>query len=138
MQTRIYVPLTVAALRDLSRTGAIGPAPLTAFAVTTDLRQAHTTADEEQLEYLAFLDAARSFANGVVPVIAAADVDEESVAEVGSGAAEVRVSTPVPRRRVAAFQVAEEADMPTGSLEAAVDYLWYDATELDVVIDLLT
>jgi len=34
------------------------PAPFTAYAVTTDLRREHPNADDEELEYLAFIDAA--------------------------------------------------------------------------------
>lgn len=138
MQTRIYLPLTVAALRHLSRIGAIEPAPLTAHAVTTDLRREHGAADDEELEYLAFLDAARSTAAGGVRVVAAADVDDETLAEVladDESLSGVRVSAPVPRRRIASLHVALDQPGDTGK---APDLLWYDATELDVVIDLLT
>jgi len=45
----------------------------------------------------------------------------------GAPVSAVRVAEPVPRRQVASFHVADEG----------ADYAWYDATELDVVIDLL-
>ena len=38
VQTRVYVPLTVAALRRLGTGGLLEPAPFTAYAVTNDLR----------------------------------------------------------------------------------------------------
>ncbi|MDT4922582.1 MAG: hypothetical protein QOG01_295 [Pseudonocardiales bacterium] len=56
---RVYLPSTTTALRDLLDTGVIGPAPLTAFAVTPALREWYLDDDAESLEYAAMQEAAR-------------------------------------------------------------------------------
>ena len=140
MQTRVYLPLTATELRRLRESGRIEPAPMTAYAVTSDLRRDHPGADDEELEYLAFLDAAGSAAPDAVRVVAAADVDAEAVAELLAGDAalsQVRIAIPVPKRRVASLHVAE----PTNAGETSngiPEFSWYDATELDVLVDLLS
>jgi hypothetical protein len=136
---RIYLPLTVPELRRLGRDGTIEPAPITAYAVTTDLRRDHPSADEDELEYLAFLDAAGSVPAGAVRVVAAADVDADAVGEVLAGDAsvsQVRVALPVPKRRVASLHVAEATGAGAAS-NGIPEFSWYDATELEVVLDLL-
>ena len=128
VQTRIYVRMTAASLRRLRDSGELQPAPFTAYAVTTDLRRGNPSADDEELEFLAFTDAA---AAGDAPVITAADVDAYLVTDLlddGAAVSAVRIASPVSRRQIASFHVAD----PDGS-----DYSWYDATELDVVIDAL-
>ncbi len=143
MQRRIYLPLSAEGLRRLGAEGDLPPAPFTAYAVTDDLRREHPARDEEELEYLAFTDAdaaasADSTTAGEVRLLAAADVDEAAVTELleaGRAVSAVRVSTAVPRRHVVSFHVAEPAQGADGDLPA---YAWYDATELDVVLDLLT
>ena len=146
VQTRIYRPLTVAELRHLAAEGTIGPAPFTAYAVTGGLRRQHPGADEEELEYLAFGDAVTTSLGGDVTarVVAAADVDAEIVAaegRPGQPVTAVQVTGPVSRRQVASFHVAD----PTGTADDAgaggggiPELSWYDATELDVVVDLVT
>jgi uncharacterized protein DUF6912 len=129
VQTRIYVPLTAAALRGLSVSGVLEPAPLTGYAVTTDLRRANPGADDEELEYLAFTDATSA---DEAPVVAAADVDADVVTDLldgGAATSAVRIARPVSRRQVASFHVAD----PDGT-GSSPDYSWYDATELDVVL----
>jgi hypothetical protein len=136
VQTRIYRPLTVDDLRRLSRDGVLGPA--TAYAVTQDLRREHAGADEEELEYLAFLDAARAAES--VRVLAAADVDDSQVDELLDATlavSAVRVTAPVPRRHVVSFHVAGPSDAAESAASGIPAFSWYDATELDVVLDLL-
>lgn len=143
MQTRIYRPLTVDELRGLSQDGVLGPVPSTAYAVTGDLRREHPGADEEELEYLAFLDAAR--APGASRVLAAADVDGSQVAELLDATlavSAVRVTAAVPRRQVVSFHLSDQSDLadpadPAGDADGVPAFSWYDATELDVVLDLL-
>jgi hypothetical protein len=135
VQTRIYVPLTAAALRRLRTDGHLEPVPLPAYAVTTDLRRANPGADEEELEYLAFSDAA---AAGPEPaaVVAAADVEADVVTDLLASAAPVsavRVAAAVLRRHVASLHVAE----PGSGAGERPEYSWYDATELEALIDLL-
>ena len=128
VQTRIYVPLSAASLRGLRSTGRLEPAPFTAYAVTTDLRRGHAGADGEELEYLAFTDA--TSADGS-PVVAAADVDADVVTDLldgGAATSAVRIARPVSRRQVASFHVVNPG---------SGDYSWYDATELDVVLEAL-
>jgi len=56
---RVYLPSTTTGLRELADTGSLGPAPLTAFAVTPALREWYVDDDEESLEYAAMQEAAR-------------------------------------------------------------------------------
>jgi len=57
---RVYLPSTLSALPGLLRAGEIGPPPLDGFAVTPALREAYATGDEEELEYVAMMAAARA------------------------------------------------------------------------------
>jgi hypothetical protein len=56
---RVYVPATTTVLQALLDEGALGPPPLTAFAVTAGLREWYVDDDAEELEYAALLEAAR-------------------------------------------------------------------------------
>jgi len=56
---RVYLPSTLPALTDLLAKGEIGPSPVRAFAVTPALREAYASGDDEELEYVAMLAAAR-------------------------------------------------------------------------------
>lgn len=57
---RVYLPATSSQLRGLAENGSIGPAPLTAFAVTPGLREWYVDDDIDELEYAASMEAARS------------------------------------------------------------------------------
>ncbi|HEX5566673.1 MAG TPA: hypothetical protein VFY14_07040, partial [Streptomyces sp.] len=57
---RVYVPLTLPGLADAHRKGALGPGPLTAYAVTPGLREWYVSDDVEELEYAALGRAARA------------------------------------------------------------------------------
>jgi len=56
---RVYLPSTLPALADILAKGETGPAPARAFAVTPALREAYASGDNEELEYVALLAAAR-------------------------------------------------------------------------------
>ena len=56
---RVYLPSTLSGLADIFASAEIGPAPLRAFAVTPALREAYASGDDEELEYVAMLTAAR-------------------------------------------------------------------------------
>jgi hypothetical protein len=56
---RIYLPATTTTLQALLDTGEVGPAPLTAFAITPGLREWYVDDDPESLEYAAMVEAAR-------------------------------------------------------------------------------
>ena len=56
---RVYLPSTIPALADALAKGEISEPPLRAFAVTPALREAYASGDDEELEYVAMLAAAR-------------------------------------------------------------------------------
>ncbi len=56
---RVYLPCTLPWLAGIFASAEIGPAPLRAFAVTPALREAYASGDDEELEYVAMLTAAR-------------------------------------------------------------------------------
>jgi hypothetical protein len=84
---RVYLPLTVAGLGELHRTGRVSPAPLRAHAVTAELRSSFgSSADDEELEYAALMAAAYDSLLAIAAtqaeprrVVVAADVDESHV-----------------------------------------------------------
>jgi hypothetical protein len=57
---RVYLPATLTTVRAALAAGELGPAPLTAFAVTPTLREWYAEGDTEELEYAALTDAARA------------------------------------------------------------------------------
>ena len=85
---RVYLPLTVAGLGELHRSGRAAPAPLRAHAVTPGLRSAFgEPADDEELEYAALMAAAYDSLLAIAAssgeprrVVVAADVDDADVA----------------------------------------------------------
>jgi type II secretory pathway component HofQ len=164
---RVYLPATTTTLRELIDTGELGPAPLTGFAVTPQLRLWYRDSDQDELEYAALLEAARGSLRlldqepGAVPrrAIVAADVPDEEVAiRPDLDRAVVRVSAPVPLKSVAAVHIdgsdAEkavaaavavvlEADLGSDDAKFVVDgaegyeLLWYASQEVGPLLDLL-
>lgn len=161
---RVYLPATTAHLRSLLETGALGPAPLTAFAVTPGLREWYVDDDIEELEYAATLEAARASLRllDAQPsaarrrVVVAADVPDAEVAvrdDLDRGV--VRVSTPIPMAVIASVHVddsdAEEvvsraaesivaADLGDDAAQDAVDdaegyeLSWYASQEIGALL----
>jgi hypothetical protein len=124
---RIYVPATTAGLAALRDGGSLGPAPLTAFAVTAGLREWYVDDDVEELEYAALLEAARASLRLIDAdpaaarrrVVVAADVPDPAVAErddLDRGV--VRVSQPVLVGDVASVHV-DDADAEQAVAAAA-------------------
>ncbi len=151
MQRRVYVPVTRRTLMELRAGGGLAGTPLPAFAVTEGLCRDNPGADQEELEYLAFLQAAAA-APGAQRVVAAVDVEGDSVVDAEADAdsdsvaegdtdvatrssSAVRVTSSVPLRLMASFHV-EESPRTSGADQG--EFLWYDATEIDTVVDLLT
>ena len=56
---RVYLASTLPGLAEILADGQAGPAPLRAFAVTPALRESYASGDDEELEYVAMLAAAR-------------------------------------------------------------------------------
>ena len=111
---RIYLPATLPMLREAEAAGEVGPAPLTAFAVTPALREWYLDDDEEVLEYAAFSQAARAAlrlldADPLAPrrrVVLSADVPDADVTlHPDLDRAVVRMPRPVLVNALAAIHV---------------------------------
>jgi hypothetical protein len=112
---RVYLPATLPALDNVLRTGAIGPAPVSGFAVTPALREWYASGDLEELEYVAMTHAARASLRLLLSdpdaprrrVVLAADVPDEQVGWNGGfdEPTVVVISAPVPLPRVAAGHI---------------------------------
>jgi hypothetical protein len=143
---RVYLPSTMAGLRELVETGALSGAPKTAFAVTPGLREWYVDDDLEELEYAATLEAARASlrlldADPVAArrrVVLAADVPEGAVSvrdDMDRGV--VQLGTPVALTHVAALHVdGPEAETAVATAVQAVTAADLgDAAAQDVVDD---
>jgi hypothetical protein len=129
---RVYLPATLPALFQAVRDAQLGPAPLPGFAVTPDLREWYASGDQEELEYVAMMHAARASlrllaADPAAPrrrVVIAADVPEDKVRH-NSGFDEptvVEITAPVPLARVVSGHVDDLVAMDdVASAVAAVD-----------------
>ncbi|MCU1536741.1 MAG: hypothetical protein JWP82_1092 [Humibacillus sp.] len=160
---RVYVPVGRDELQSLASSSSLAASsdsPLTAYAVTSALRERAPGLDVEDLEFAAFSDAvaaagARRSSPGHRRVVVAADADpawvEPAVAGAHGGAgapSAVSIVTAVPLGRVASFHVDEESAQPgegapsagsdpADAEEEAAGLLWYDVTELDDVCGFL-
>jgi hypothetical protein len=109
---RVYLPSTLPALADVLCEGAVSPAPVHGFAVTPALREAYASGDEEELEYIAMLAAARESlrmlrADPDAPrrrVVLAADMEATWIAYDDEPAAVV-ISGPVPLAALASGHI---------------------------------
>lgn len=119
---RVYLPATSTMLAELLETGVIGPAPLTAFAVTPGLREWYLDDDAEALEYAATMEAARGSlrlldgdaAAARRRVVIAADVSDAAVTvqdDVDRGV--VAIAEPVPLAAIAAVHADDGDAEPT-------------------------
>ncbi|MFI6349597.1 DUF6912 family protein [Streptomyces sp. NPDC050560] len=132
---RVYVPLTLPGLAEAHRTGALGPAPFTAYAVTPALREWYLSDDIEELEYAALNRAAlaslRLLATrpGSPPrrVVVAVDVpDGDTSVDPDRGLdpgalGEVRIAAAVPLPKAAAVHVdADDARQDVAAAAAAL------------------
>ncbi|MDT0322278.1 DUF6912 family protein [Streptomyces millisiae] len=132
---RVYLPLTLAGLAELHRSGEAGPAPLVAYAVTPALREWYLSGDQEELEYAAMSRAAQASLRllAVDPeavrrrVVVAADVpDRAAVADPDramdpEALAEVRLTEAVPVAKLASVHVdAPDAESDIAAAAAAL------------------
>jgi hypothetical protein len=114
---RVYLPSTLPGLADILVKGEAGPSPLPAFAVTPALREAYASGDDEELEYVAMLAAARQSlrllaADQAAPrrrVVLAADVPDTQVSwhAYDDEPAAVLIDAAVPLTAVASGHVDE-------------------------------
>ena len=111
---RVYLPASTSGLRALLDTGELGPAPLTAFAVTPGLREWYLDDELEELEYAAMSEAARASLRlldadpdaarrRVVVALDAPDDDVEVRDDLDRGV--VRLRAPVAMRQIASVHV---------------------------------
>lgn len=131
---RVYLPATLALLRSWAAAGAVGPAPLTGYAVTPGLREHYVDGTDEELEYAASGRAARASLRLLtvsvgVPrrLVIAVDVDDAQVErrdDLDEGAVHVR--QPIAWRAVAAGLIDDPAAEP--DVAAAVSVI--DAADL--------
>ena len=126
---RVYLPSTLPALAGILVQGQAGPSPLPAFAVTPALREAYASGDDEELEYVAMLAAARQSLrllgkDAAAPrrrVVLAADVPDSQVSwhAYDDEPAAVLLDAAVPVTAVAAGHVDEPDAVP--DVTAAAD-----------------
>lgn len=163
---RVYLPSTLTALRSLLDTGAVGAAPLPAYAVTPSLREWYDEGDLEELEYVALTLAAKASVRLLDAdpdavrrrVVIVADVPDVAVAWASHvDRAAVKVADPVALRLVQAVHVDDpsaladvtvaadavvEADL--GSQDAAFrleqaeghELQWYATQEIGPLLEL--
>ena len=145
---RIYIPLNASGLRSLDADGVVTGAPFLAHAVTDAVRVSAQAAGQDGWEYSALSDAALRSAALLTPgethrIVAAADVAPEIVGSAAPGdsidadaddfveESAVLILDSVELKRVASFHVdGDEASEDD-------DLLWYDVTELPVILALL-
>ncbi|GGL85892.1 DUF6912 family protein [Nakamurella endophytica] len=162
--TRVYVPLTVSGLRAAFGDGVLRPRNGVVFAVTPDLAGEYDHADDEELEYLAMVDAARASLRllagaaedePTLRVVVAADADSVVPAPHLERSA-AHLDGPVPWRKVAAVHVDgadaasvvadavravdaadlgdEDAELVVGQAED-IDLAWYAPSEIEVLLE---
>ncbi|RKT57454.1 DUF6912 family protein [Saccharothrix australiensis] len=162
---RVYLPATVAMLRDLVERGEFTPVGGTGFALTPALRESYASGDTEELEYSAMLDAARASLrllaaeDKAVPRRAVVSVDVEDVKlRPDLDFSVVKVAGAVPAKLVAAIhldtsdaedavreavEVIDAADLGDPDAEFALgeaedhELAWYAPQELRFLLDLM-
>ena len=137
-RTRIYIPLNADGLRRVDVDGILAGAPISAHAVTEAVRAAAPAAGRDDWEYAALKDAAQSSGALLTSgehrrIVAAADVTPDLVGPGpldSTAASAVSISGSVALQRIVSFHVGDGA-------AGDDDLLWYDVTELPVILALL-
>lgn len=134
---RIYLPLGATDLETLRDTHEIGGPGTDAYAVTRALQAAAPGTDDVEVhEFMACQDAALSAIQEGKQVVLAADVSPSAVEETGTDS-RVRLAGAVPMKRVASFHVVD-TDSHDEDPGAEIELSWFDVTELDLVLKVLT
>lgn len=115
---RVYLATTLTALPGILLAGELAPPPLHGYAVTPALREAYASGDEEELEYVAMLAAARDSvrllaADKTAPrrrVVLAADVLDAEAATIAydDEPAAVAIAAAIPLAKVASAHIDDE------------------------------
>lgn len=129
MTTRVYVPSSMALLRELLISGGIGPVPVLAHAVTDALRADLPDSGEEEWEYAALTAAAQDslalIAEDDEPRRVVVVAEADSVVPVpGAEGGQVELDEVVPLRKVVAVHVDSD---DAGEDVAAARASWPDA-----------
>lgn len=163
---RVYIPATFSMLKSLDEHGVIHARNGWGFAATPELTEFFTSGDQEEIEAIAFDDAAlasiRLLAIGGEEqfphrrVVVSVDVEAEPQPEMGESV--VKLAGPLELKDVAAIHVdVQEAEEATAKAIAAIDaadlgdedaelavgdaqdnYMaFYDPSELPVLVELL-
>ncbi len=142
--SRVYLPGTLALLRELASVGTL-PAPRTGCAVGPALREAYASGNDEELEYVAFTDAARASlrlldADPLAPrrrVVIAAEVGAGAVVSLAHmDPSAVRVETPVALGDVVAVHVdAADAEADVRAAAAAMLEAELGSDDAQFVVD---
>jgi hypothetical protein len=147
---RVYVPLTLPGLAEAHKTGELGSAPLTAYAVTPGLREWYVSDDIEELEYAALNRAAAASLRMLATdpgtprrrVVVAADVpDREAVSDPDQGldagsVGEVRIASAVPLGKAASVHVdSDEAHDDVSAAAAALGAADQDDDDARFIVD---
>jgi hypothetical protein len=126
---RVYLPSTLPALAGILRVGQVPSAP--AYAVTPALREAYASGDSEELEYVAFVAAARASLRLLAAdpeaeprrVVLAAEVYDDQVTWSGQISATdpalVTIRVPVPLSKLVSAHVDDH--QASRDIQAAVD-----------------
>ena len=130
---RVYIPRDWSDLPGLVRDHQV-QAPVTAYAVTAQVRDLADTDDAEELEEIArALAADAAVRSGCVrPCVLAVDVPDRGVSDpdvVDVGA--VQVTTAVPFSQVAAVLVSDESASVDAESQDDVELLWFLPHEIE-------
>lgn len=130
---RVYLPSTIAMLRELAEKGEFTPVDGTGFALTPALREYYIGGSEEEMEYAALLEAARASlrllsaeleADDSTPArraVVAADVEDAEL-RPDLDSAVVRLAGIVPMSAIAAVHVdAPEAEPAVVAAAKVID-----------------
>src|SRR5215467_3783702 len=140
---RVYLPSTLPAVADALAKGESGPPPLEAFAVTPALREAYASGDDEELEYVAMLTAARRSLRLLADdpdapqrrAVLAADVPRAALVSGHIDATEAEADVAAAAAAAAAADAGDEDAAFTVDSAEGHELAWYAVQELEYLSD---